>query len=218
MRRAGARINRKRQLVQQFLPILPAMQCSEIIGTDEPDEIDMRVGRFQRPHRINGVMRAEARLLSADDKTPVIGQRAHRGEALFKRIGFVGFERVLRAYQPPDIIDLQRPQRRFGDQAMTVMRRVETAAKQCHFGTREKLRRGGFGHRLIWAASGHLFGPRLAGAAHGIFEAGQLLQPDRPARVKATRRNADLGPHAELTAIGKLRRGIVHDNGAVDAI
>ena len=50
-----------------------------------------------------------------------------------------------------------------------------------------------------------LFGARLALPTHGIFETGQLFQADRPARMKAPRCNADLGPHAKLAAIGKLR-------------
>ena len=76
---------------------------------------------------------------------------------------------------------------------MTGMGRVESATEQtdAHAG----------------AANGgvpSLFGPHLSVATYGIFEAGQLLQTHRSARVKTSRRNANLGSHAELAAIGKL--------------
>src|SRR6201999_305563 len=56
--------------------------------------------------------------------------------------------------------------------------------------------------------------PRLSGAVDAVFEAGELLGADRPARVELAGGNADLGAEAELAAVGKLRRGIVeHDSG-----
>ena len=49
---------------------------------------------------------------------------------------------------------------------------------------------------------------------HAIFERAELFDADRPARVHAARRDADLGAEAEFAAIGELGRGIVqHDRG-----
>src|ERR687896_1673894 len=53
-------------------------------------------------------------------------------------------------------------------------------------------------------------------AAHHVFEAGQLLDPDRTAGVQAAGRDANLGAHAELAAIGELGRGVAHHDCAVD--
>src|SRR5690606_40086100 len=55
-------------------------------------------------------------------------------------------------------------------------------------------------------------------AAHAIFERGQLLDADRPTRMHLAGGNADFRSHAELTAIGKLRGGIVQENGRVDLV
>src|ERR1700728_690991 len=58
--------------------------------------------------------------------------------------------------------------------------------------------------------------PHLPVAAHPVLEAAQLLDPDRPARVHAPGRDADLGPEAELAAVGELGRGVVDDDRRVD--
>jgi hypothetical protein len=47
-------------------------------------------------------------------------------------------------------------------------------------------------------------GARLPGAADAVFERGELLDADRPARMHAAGRDADLGAEAELAAIGEL--------------
>src|SRR5436189_6448728 len=57
--------------------------------------------------------------------------------------------------------------------------------------------------------------PGLPGAAHAVLEGGELIDAPRAARVKPTGRNPDLGAEAELAAVGKLRRGVVQDNGGV---
>src|SRR5690349_17214411 len=53
-------------------------------------------------------------------------------------------------------------------------------------------------------------------AAHDVLVDRELDQADRPAGMHAVGRDTDLGAEAELAAIGELRRGIVHDDGAVD--
>ena len=60
--------------------------------------------------------------------------------------------------------------------------------------------------------------PRLPGAAHAVFEAGQLLGADRPAGVEFAGGNPDLGAEAELAAIGKLRRGVMQHDRRIDLV
>src|SRR5437667_10542988 len=56
--------------------------------------------------------------------------------------------------------------------------------------------------------------PRLPGAVHAIFEAGELLGADWAAGMEFPGGDADLGAEAKLAAIGELRRGVVqHDRG-----
>src|SRR5262249_7274530 len=56
--------------------------------------------------------------------------------------------------------------------------------------------------------------PDLPRTAHAIFEAGQLLDADRTARVKTASGDADLRAKPDLAAVGELRRGVVqHDRG-----
>jgi hypothetical protein len=92
------------------------------------------------------------------------------------------------------------------------MRRVEGAAEKTnhhaalgmgHCADSEGRSRRFFHRRL---------GPDLSGAAHAVFERGQLLDADWSARVHLAGCDADLRPHAELAAIRKLRRGIVQQD------
>ena len=59
--------------------------------------------------------------------------------------------------------------------------------------------------------------PHLAGAAHHVLEGGELLDADRAARMQPAGGDADLRAHAELAAVGELRRGIVQHDRAVEA-
>src|SRR5712671_1720765 len=58
--------------------------------------------------------------------------------------------------------------------------------------------------------------PGLAAAANDIFENRELLDANRPARMELAGADADLGAHAELPAIGELRRSIVHHNRRIE--
>src|SRR5690606_16703447 len=61
-------------------------------------------------------------------------------------------------------------------------------------------------------------GADLAAAAHDVLVARELGRADRPARVDLARRDADLGAHAELAAVGELRRSVVHEDRAVELV
>ena len=52
--------------------------------------------------------------------------------------------------------------------------------------------------------------------AHHIFIGGEFLDAGGAAGVKTARGDADFRAETELAAIGELRRGVVHDDGAVD--
>ena len=56
----------------------------------------------------------------------------------------------------------------------------------------------------------------MAVAPDYVFGARQLFDADRAAGVQLAGGDADLGPHAELAAVGELGRGIDQDDGAVD--
>ena len=58
----------------------------------------------------------------------------------------------------------------------------------------------------------------MAGAAHQIFEAGELLNAHGPAGMHLAGGDADFRAHAKFAPIGKLGGGIVHDNGGIHLI
>src|SRR5262245_4401248 len=56
--------------------------------------------------------------------------------------------------------------------------------------------------------------PDLPAAANAVFEAGELIDADRTARMKAAGGDADLGAEPKLAAVGELGGGVVqHDRG-----
>jgi hypothetical protein len=55
--------------------------------------------------------------------------------------------------------------------------------------------------------------PRLSAAAYAVFETGQLLDPDGPARMEPSGRYSDLGAEAEFATVGELRRSVVQNYG-----
>src|SRR3546814_4032366 len=61
-------------------------------------------------------------------------------------------------------------------------------------------------------------GPGLALAAHPVLVAGQLLRANRSAGMQLAGRDADLGAHTEFTAVGELRRGVVHHDSGIDLV
>ncbi len=61
-----------------------------------------------------------------------------------------------------------------------------------------------------------LSGTDLPLAAHHVFETCELFHANGSARVHLARRNADFRAHAELAAIGELRRCVMQDNCRID--
>src|SRR5258708_7237308 len=72
--------------------------------------------------------------------------------------------------------------------------------------------------RLSGYSAWRRLGADLAAAPHDILVAGQLLDADRTASVEFVRTDADLGAHAKLGAIGKLRRRVMQHDGAIDLV
>src|SRR3546814_17840292 len=60
--------------------------------------------------------------------------------------------------------------------------------------------------------------PDVAPATHLVLVAGQLLGANGAAGVQLAGGNADLGPHAELAAVGELGRGVVHHDAGIDLV
>src|SRR2546423_274385 len=60
--------------------------------------------------------------------------------------------------------------------------------------------------------------PRLPGAVDAVFEAGQLLSPDRTSGVKSAGGDADLGAEPEFPAIGELCRCVMQHDCGIDLI
>src|SRR5204862_2462795 len=71
------------------------------------------------------------------------------------------------------------------------------------------------GEGLFWRRASYS-GAHLAVAADEVFVGGQFGGADRPSRRQPLGRDADLGPHAELAAIGKLGRGVDQHDRALD--
>jgi hypothetical protein len=95
---------------------------------------------------------------------------------------------------------------------------VERAAEQTNTPASDagqRIERGYHGHDVTGQLQS---GPRLAGAANLVLEGGELLQSDRSAGMELAGGDANLCAEAELSTVGKLGRGVVHDNGAVDLV
>ena len=60
-------------------------------------------------------------------------------------------------------------------------------------------------------------GPDLARATHHILVTGELFDAHRAARMEFIGGNADFRAHAEFAAVGELGRGVMQNDGAVDA-
>ncbi len=116
-------------------------------------------------------------------------------------------QRIAGTDEPPDAIEIEPAQGDEARGAMALMRRIETAAEEADLEPRRK------GRQIVGAATvTQRSRPDLTRAMHAIFERGQLLEADGPARVHPPRRDADLGAEAEFAAVGELRRRIVqHD-------
>src|SRR5205809_7145447 len=60
-------------------------------------------------------------------------------------------------------------------------------------------------------------GPDLSVAVDDVLERAELAKPDQRTRVELLRGVADLGPYAELPAVGEARRGVDVDARRIDA-
>src|SRR5262249_25613803 len=95
-----------------------------------------------------------------------------------------GFQRVLRAHQPPDIVKFELLERERARVNVTPVRRIERASEQPDpQAGRNRPRRPWPIYPCTESCHGLPLRPRLSGAAHDIFEDRQLLDADRTARV-----------------------------------
>ena len=70
--------------------------------------------------------------------------------------------------------------------------------------------------QILFLAKKARLGADYAVAGYRILVSRKFLKPHRTAGVKFIGRNADLRPHAELSAVGKARRYIVVNARRID--
>ena len=126
-------------------------------------------------------------------------------------------QRILRRDQPPHLIEPERPQAHQADLPVALMGGIEGAAEYADAHPGEMLRQrddvaaGELRHRRETTQGRTCPLPRRR-----YLKLVSCSTPTGPAGMHAAGRDADLGAHAELAAIGELRRGIVEHDGAVD--
>src|SRR5262249_14802288 len=119
--------------VKDLLPGVPAVDLDEVVGAHQPDEAMAGKAPCQLPERGGGMAGAEPRLDVGDLEAGMAGdgpgafqpvlERRHPGRRL---------QRVLRADQPPDLVEPEAGERRQADLAMPLGGRGERPARQPH--------------------------------------------------------------------------------------
>ena len=113
------------------------------------------------------------------------------------------FQRVLRRDEPPDPIQLQALQGIERHHVVAMVGRVERAAKQAD--------------ALALAEGRRLDHGRVCPVPRTWYlKVVSCSRPTGPTRMQLAGRNSYFGSETKFAAIGKLRRGIVQDDGAID--
>ena len=126
---------------------VPITELHQIISTHDPDELGMWTC-FPQPFQciIGKVIRTSffrtqylnLRVMFGDDARGITSVRQRHHHMLV-------FERVLRRYQPPDLIKAKRSQSQLAHMQMPIMRRIERAAKKSYFQPCFAVKDGGCG-------------------------------------------------------------------------
>jgi hypothetical protein len=126
-----ARENDNRHPPGDGAPALPLMELRQIVRPHQPQEPDMGIALLQPRDCVDGVNGAQPLFDCADPDRRAPRHRARRCQAgIERRHARPGFEWVLRAHQPPDLVEPEPPQRFEGEMAMAAMGRVERSAEQ----------------------------------------------------------------------------------------
>ena len=145
--------------VKDLLPGVPAVDLGEVVGAHQPDEAMAGKAPGQPPERGGGVAGPEPRLEIGDLEAGMTGDGLRPGQPLPERRHAVNrLKRVLRADQPPDLVEPEARQGLQADLAMALVGRVERPAEQ------PDAPAGTAGRRLVAAWAAHR--PVTAGGAH----------------------------------------------------
>jgi hypothetical protein len=140
-RRTGGRIKawaqtidyNDRHLLGYFSPLLPAVKTPQVVRAHDPDKPHTRASGQQPRYRIVSVPRLNDSFETRDIDTRMMRKGACRGDSFGQRREPVGvLERVPRCHQPPDTIQLESLECEQGRSEMSLMWRIERAAKQAN--------------------------------------------------------------------------------------
>ena len=124
-------------------PAVPARHLHQVVGAHQPDEADAREAAFQRHQGIGGEPGAEAAFHVGDPDRRVADDRPRALHPFVQRQqGTAVLQRILRADQPPDLVQVQAFDRRQADEAVSLVRRVERSAEQADGAAAAVSRRG----------------------------------------------------------------------------
>src|SRR5690348_6301318 len=112
-------------------PPLPTPNLVEVVGAHQPDEAGPREASLEGGNRVRRVARAEPRLDVGRLDARIAGGDDGGGEARLEG-GHAAcrLQRVLRRDEPPDLVEIETPQRFEAEMEVAAMRRVERPADQ----------------------------------------------------------------------------------------
>ena len=132
-RRAGAIDNRNWYKPCDVAPALPAIEGTKIIRPHQPDESHAGTALFQIGNRVERISGADRGLERRDFDARMLTNPARRFDALCERRQFARiFQRIARAHEPPDAMELESAQGQKARLSVSVVRRIETAAEQAN--------------------------------------------------------------------------------------
>jgi hypothetical protein len=120
-----------RHLLGYFSPLLPAVKTPQIVRAHDPDKSDTRASGQQPRYRIVGVSRLNDSFETCNVDARMTRERARRSDSVNKRCQAARiFERVAGRDQPPDTVQPEPLEREECGCKMSLVRRVESSAKQ----------------------------------------------------------------------------------------
>ena len=131
--------------VGNVTPAFPKMELTQIVGTHYPNELNQWIASYYVDNRVRCVPGGKGCLAGRDLHSGVGCDGLAGGKSIRQRGQIrVVFQWIARSNKPPDMIELQLPQRLFTDMYMPFMRRVERTAEQA-----DSLSARGKGHTQI---------------------------------------------------------------------
>ena len=126
----GARQHAHRYPRHDLLPVFPTVKLCQIIRPHQPDKARLWAFVLQHRQRLRGVACADMALKITDMHARMVHDLPRRRHAPRQLGRPTIFERIARAHQPPDLIQIETLQRLFGDVHMSFVRRIKRSPKQ----------------------------------------------------------------------------------------